>query len=621
MSRESQRELLNGDSSVDPFVSDSLRLLREAGSLDMAALLPIRQYLAGGQKGCPCELYERLGNRVLKLGEPLLAYDVLANGLEQWPGNVRLRQLLALALARSGATGRANRMLHQLHAAGEKDTETLGILARTHKDLWERSRAQDEDLRKAHDIYREAYTLAASEDRADDIVYAGINAASTALLLGQVDLAREIAGEVRDKCSLKLQEGDDYWAAATLGEASVVLDQPEEAEKWYLKASKMGRGNYGDLSSTRRNARLLAGHLWNDEHRFDQCFNVPTILVFSNRSAIDAHRFSAFSSDADERAAGERIKEALLPHTDKIGYSGAMSAADIVFLETVLEQGGEINVVLPVSPEVFARTIEASVPGSRWKERFDMITSWAARVVVAGEHRVPSSGVAREYTTGMLEGIARLRARMLDTDVVPVAFEEETEVSATAVPDREPEDMPEFPRKIMVMLFADVQGYSKLTEEQIPRFATHFMGAVAELMAECDPGPVVKNSWGDALYLVFGGIEEAGGFALDMRDRLSGIDWERKGLPKDLNIRIALHAGPVYGCKDPVTAQDNFIGWHVNRVARTEPITPPGHVYASEGFAALAAARDVTAFACDYVGETTLAKGFGTFPTYHVRRT
>jgi class 3 adenylate cyclase len=92
------------------------------------------------------------------------------------------------------------------------------------------------------------------------------------------------------------------------------------------------------------------------------------------------------------------------------------------------------------------------------------------------------------------------------------------------------------------------------------------------------------------------------------------------GLPSELNLRIALHAGPAYACTDPVTRAPNFIGTHVSRAARIEPITPPGQVYASQAFAALAEAQGVTEFTCDYVGQTPLAKKYGTFPTYHVRR-
>jgi len=62
------------------------------------------------------------------------------------------------------------------------------------------------------------------------------------------------------------------------------------------------------------------------------------------------------------------------------------------------------------------------------------------------------------------------------------------------------------------------------------------------------------------------------------------------------------------------------IGTHVSRDARLEPITLPGQVYASQAFAALATAQRIEGFTCDYIGQTPLAKKYGTFPTYHVRR-
>ena len=73
--------------------------------------------------------------RFLHQGEPLLAYNLADTGLQRWPGHVRLRQLQALSLARTGDNERANRILAELAAGGLDDSETLGVLARTHKDL------------------------------------------------------------------------------------------------------------------------------------------------------------------------------------------------------------------------------------------------------------------------------------------------------------------------------------------------------------------------------------------------------------------------------------------------------------------------------------------------------
>jgi class 3 adenylate cyclase len=63
-----------------------------------------------------------------------------------------------------------------------------------------------------------------------------------------------------------------------------------------------------------------------------------------------------------------------------------------------------------------------------------------------------------------------------------------------------------------------------------------------------------------------------------------------------------------------------YTGSHVSRAARIEPITPPGQVYCSQEFAAVSEAENMQEFRCVYVGQTPLAKGFGTFATFRVSR-
>ncbi len=98
-----------------------------------------------------------------------------------------------------------------------------------------------------------------------------------------------------------------------------------------------------------------------------------------------------------------------------------------------------------------------------------------------------------------------------------------------------------------------------------------------------------------------------------------GVNWQEKGLPEDLSLRIALHAGPIYSCINPLNGNSNFIGTHVTKTARIEPVTPPNHVYASQAFVALAITEKVDEFTYDYVGQTPLAKDYGTLPMYHLR--
>ena len=128
------------------------------------------------------------------------------------------------------------------------------------------------------------------------------------------------------------------------------------------------------------------------------------------------------------------------------------------------------------------------------------------------------------------------------------------------------------------------------------------------------------NTWGDALYFVFSKVEDAGLFALELSDHVSRTAWLKKGLPSELTLRMGIHAGPAYACTDPVTSHKAYVGAPVSRAARIEPITPPGAIYVSQPFAALAKSEQVKEFHCDYVGQTSMAKGYGTFPVYVLRR-
>jgi class 3 adenylate cyclase len=126
-----------------------------------------------------------------------------------------------------------------------------------------------------------------------------------------------------------------------------------------------------------------------------------------------------------------------------------------------------------------------------------------------------------------------------------------------------------------------------------------------------------RRDLGDAVYFVFSNVRDAGRFALDLRDRVRNTDWASKELP-NINLRVGLHVGPVYLCTNPVTVRAACVGPHVSRAARIEPITPPGQVYASSAFAAVAAASGTTALDMRYVGKIPLAKSYGSLGLYHI---
>jgi adenylate cyclase len=108
-------------------------------------------------------------------------------------------------------------------------------------------------------------------------------------------------------------------------------------------------------------------------------------------------------------------------------------------------------------------------------------------------------------------------------------------------------------------------------------------------------------------------------YALELSAMTNGFDRAAYGLPESFDLRIALHCGPVHCGTDPITGGRIYTGPHASRAAHIEAITPPGQVFASNAFAAVAAASGVDGLALHYVGRIPLAKGRGTLGLYHVR--
>jgi class 3 adenylate cyclase len=173
---------------------------------------------------------------------------------------------------------------------------------------------------------------------------------------------------------------------------------------------------------------------------------------------------------------------------------------------------------------------------------------------------------------------------------------------------------------VCAMMFADVKHFSRLGETQIPGFLRDFIGPVTSVARQFKPAPLFQNTWGDGLFFVFATAGDAAQFSLSLRDRVAAIDREALGLPNDMRLRIALHAGPVFRFQDQMIGKPNYMGSHVNYAARIEPVTPEGRIYATETFAALAALDSPGRFRFDYVGKVPLYKDFGRFPLYELNR-
>ena len=591
--------------------------------------------------------------RALSAGEFLMAYDAACGAVSEFhPDDDWLKQRMALALAQMGSATRAQAILTPLAAKDPPNRETLSILGRTYKDQWCASPVNQHYLRQSFDCYNRAFEIEPPD------FYPGINAATVAFLLGETDKAHALARRVLEICQA---QPEDYWRDATIAETLVILGDLDGAKKAYRAAVGAARDNLHALSSTRKQARVLSRHLQGRADFFDECFPVPKLVIFSGHM-IDApdRRVPRFPMEKEDEIR-KLLEKQLEVMNAGIGFASAACGSDILFLETMLARGGTIHLVLPWPADEFIKTSVDLDGQGTWNKRFEAVLARAASIRVLGQLYMPGSAIGFEYCNLAVNGLARVFARSLDLDITPLAvwdgfvggpggtgsfvrYWRSQRVPVKIVPiatqapsmlvdsqtsetdDADPGDEFEIwvrasgRQEIKAIMFADVVGYSKLPETVIPKYVAQFNQRVSRLIAESSSSPINVNTWGDGLFFVFSGAEDAGRFGLDLRDLVVKTDWVDLGLPANLSIRIAVHAGPVYVNFDPIVRQMTFTGAHVSRAARIEPITHVGEVFASEEFAALAAADQSKGFACDLVGTTALAKSYGLFRIYSLER-
>ena len=613
----------------------------------------------------PVDLLRQAADSFLRLDAPLLAYDLTTEALQQHAGDFILRRWQALALARSGSPRRAQIILRELAREQPDDEETLGLLARTHKDfamLADTASERQEALVRAFAFYHDGY------QKRQMNYWLGINSASIAVLSGDLHTAVRIAESVFRTCRGILVEqapaGEpDYWLPGTLGEAELIRGHVDSAAQWYSRAVLLAQGHRGSIATMRRNATLLLSPAsclpLTDEQRttIRAAFPRPQIVLFAGHMIdLPDRRQPRFPDDLAPQVE-QHIRAALDQFGGQlIGYSSAACGSDILFLEAVLAAGGEAHVVLPYDRDDFARD-SVDFGGPQWRVRFESVLARATGIVTASpRQKLSLGGASYEYANNVLTGLAMSHAARIDGNLRTLAvWDGKTgdgpggtasivarwreahleppvviDASALLTPDRIPTPRETDARDsrhlsadhgmdVRAIMFLDVVKFSQLTEEQMPVFVDGFLRKLGEFASVEPPwGPLVKESRGDGVYFVFENVGAAGRFALQVNDILKNTDWRKTGLPEDFSVRISLHAGPVYGYTCPFLGRTTYTGNHVNLAARIEQSTPIGQVYASQQFAALAREASVTEFDCDYAGPVVLAKDYGTFPLYHV---
>ncbi|MGE5502901.1 MAG: adenylate/guanylate cyclase domain-containing protein [Actinomycetota bacterium] len=548
------------------------------------------------------------------------------------------------------------------------DAETYTALAGVFREAWLASGARS-DLVHCRELFLRAFHVGGE---ARD----GADAAIASLLLGDRSGAHELARRVRDRANQLMAEPDmaveeRYQLLATLGQALLLLGETEEAIHNFQWARTLEGVHYSAPVGVLRQLALLeeGGVAVPDEIR--DVIKPPTVVVFTGHALDRPGEGPHFPAELEAGVRGEIV--ARLDELDaQVGYSMAACGADLLFIEAMLERGAEVNVVMPFAIDDFIAE-DVRYAGPRWEMRFRNALKLATTVTYATEERFLGHDMLYRFANQCLHGLSTLRAGFLRTtpyllavwDMMPGSlvggaadfidqWEDITRLRIIDLdgllqqhPELLGENGPALPdldlggdeeqgegRVIRSMMFCDIAGYSKLKEEHVPVFLK-FLGIINEGMQAAGLQPLSVNTWGDAIFAVMDKATPMAEYAMTLQEMVLKADEVLADeLPHPLNLRISLHAGPVFQATDPICGRINFYGSHINRAARLEPVTVIGHVYATQQFVAVLTAEQSALrseaqnrgdefdekFACEYVGVLSLAKDFGKQTVYHLRR-
>lgn len=584
-------------------------------------------------------------------GEFFRAYDLALQGLQHYPGDTRLAHRAVLNLCNAGALALARRKYDEYRLDQQEDGECLALAGRLCKSeaLCARGERRQALLQAAAGHYAKAYRCAQSADPAHSY-YPGINLATVSLLAGDIESAQRVAREVLALVEPALMEADAgqradaYWLHATAIEALVILGEFARARGRFAAALLASGERHSDVASTVRQLRILQAARDLPETLLDG-FAPPTVLHYAGHMIASPGQRGRIAAEREAELAA-----AIAGELDRFrigsAYGALAAGADVLFAEALLARGIALNVVLPFAVEDFL-ALSVRPFGGDWEQRFHHCLERADSLRIATEGVHGGDDALLAYGSQLAMGLAVLGSRLLCAPVLQMAIwdgQAPRGAAGTAVDlavwhslglpqavircDNHPQPSltalqapppSRSGRATRAMLFGDIHGFSKLGDAHIPAFAEHVLGTLGRVLHAHGQHLAFCSSWGDAIFAVFDTAHAAAHCALQLQQAMAGIDLAAAGLPTSLGLRIGGHLGPVHEVHDAVLQRRAYMGAHVIRAARIEPITPEGCVYVTENFAALLALESDQQFACDYVGVTEAAKQYGAMRMFLLR--
>ncbi|MCW5771221.1 MAG: hypothetical protein KIT16_06265 [Rhodospirillaceae bacterium] len=587
-------------------------------------------------------------------GDYFQAYEVARKAIAAYPGDEQLKYLAVRALARSGAAGRALELYDQFGLAKTADLDIQMLRAGLVKDLGLRARSTERWalLRESASVYEKVYD--ASGDH-----HPAANAATLYVMVGAADRAQDWARRTLRACDAASADNEleRYYSAASRAEAHLALGNAEKAQEALAEAHRHVRHRHALRAALRRQLRLLCQALNLDPVLLDP-IAPPPVVHYTGHMIDPPNLRGRFPPELEEHAAAG-IAACLDRLAPGFAYGSLACGADLLFAEACIARGIELNVVLPFAMDEFRR-LSVERGGPAWVPRFEACLAKARSLTYATEGEYLGDEMLFAYGSQLAMGLALLRAQNLEADAVQLAVwdgEESLGRAGTSidirtwtergrrteiisldnnpVTGRLPPTHPiasedgsrvltawkygDVTRELHAIMFGDVVGFSQVPERLLPVFQKEFMGTISATLDTFGRDVLYRNSWGDAVYAILDTPEAGARCALEIQQALKQLNLRQLGFHHPLELRLAVHYGPIFRGRDFLTKSETFFGAHVTRAARIEPVTPPGEVFVTEAMAAALALSGEASVRPEYVGSTQLAKNYGSLRMYVLR--
>jgi tetratricopeptide (TPR) repeat protein len=418
------------------------RWLRElASSVDCSRfsrvwLHPITEQ---AEQGYLAACYERVAQRANSEGEYFLAHDAANHGLRcaaaaEFPLHT-LTALKVTALARSGATGEAKRVMDLFLADHEPNGSVCSAQARLFRDLGLAAAEPGERRRLLNEAARSAAKAReCATDEGTDWAYPANQEVQFRFLAGEREIARASAMAVIEFVESRA-DAESMWNQVNLAEMFLVRGDLDMAGQHYQKAAELGAASPGDVAANRAVAEVLMRELAReqevDTRLLESWFPKPTLVVFAGLIPDAPGRPTPRLPEALCRsggAAATAISERIRSLKAVEGICASAPGGDILFAEALTGTGARLALVDPFPRHRIEKV--AAERGQDWPKRLAEVFNVAVRSEPIACAEDADEAAQCEYATHVMLGAAMLRARRINAKLHALVLWDEADAES-----------------------------------------------------------------------------------------------------------------------------------------------------------------------------------------------